>query len=153
MNEYSDPNAPGRPVVKSNGDQSSPSKNPCTYDGEQNASDANATKQSPLSFRGFVDDPENRLSWGVEGCSTSRFGGPTRFPHRSLWDPTDDSGGLSTAAVWGRGNPTDVDKDSVCDPFQTFSFGMPLLPMSPGNKDAGELSKQVTNFVLSKLFI
>ncbi|VUZ45702.1 unnamed protein product [Hymenolepis diminuta] len=148
MNEYSDPNAPGRPVVKSN-DQSSPSKNPCTYDGEQNTSDANATKQSPLSFRGFVDDSENCLSWGVEGCSTSRFGGPMRFSHKSLWDPTDDSGGLSTAAVWGRGNPTDVDKDSVCDPFQTFSFGVPLLPMSPGNKDAGELSKQVTNFVLS----
>ncbi|VDO03380.1 unnamed protein product [Rodentolepis nana] len=151
MNEYPDPNAPGRPLVKPNSDQSSPSKNPCSFE-EKNAADTAATKQSSLSFRGFADDPENGLSWGVEGSSNLRFGGQTsgmRFSHKSLWDSTDDYGGLPTAAVWGRGSPSAVGKDSSSDPFLAFPLGTSLLPMSPGNKDAGELSKQVTNFVLS----
>lgn len=169
MNEYPDPNAPGRPVIKPNGDNSAPSDSSCARNsGHAADTSEQPTLPMPNSFRGFAEVPENGFSWGIEGSSNSHFehvsgrSGNISFPSKSVWEgfpSANESRGLTT--FWGSANADvgNVDKELPCDAFLrrvpqvpsclNCSYGG-MLPMSPGNKDAGELSQQVTNFVLGR---
>ncbi|KAM7541268.1 hypothetical protein Aperf_G00000032903 [Anoplocephala perfoliata] len=170
MNEYPDPNAPGRPVTKPSGDNNAPSDSSCACNSGHTA---DATEQPalpmPNSFRDFTESPENGFSWGIEGSSSSHFehasgrSGDIHFPSKSVWEGFPSATeSRSLTAFWGSANANvsnvgSVDKDLPCDAFLRRAPQVPsclncsyagILPMSPGNKDAGELSQQVTNFVL-----